>query len=128
MTPPADAITITFYAPGPLLNLNDRDHWAVKARKVATWRSTAHWAACELLGPLSRRRQPPSFVMLTLPVPDKRRRDPANYWCGKPAVDGLVDAGLWPDDTPEYVTTIEPVLRVSRDRLVTIHIWPRGEQ
>lgn len=25
---------------------------------------------------------------------------------------GLVDAGLWPDDTPEWVTTTEPRLVV----------------
>lgn len=30
----------------------------------------------------------------------------------KACVDGLVDAGIWPDDTPDWVTTTEPVLNV----------------
>lgn len=126
MTPPADAITITFRQPAPLLNMNSREHWRTRSQRVKAWRITARDYArlalrCRKLGP--------SFVMLTIDVPDKRRRDPANlYATVKPVVDGLVDAGLWPDDSAEYVTTIEPVLRVSRDRLVTIHIWPRGEQ
>lgn len=134
MTPPADAITITFRQPAPLLNMNSREHWAPKGRKVAAWRSTSRdYAAIAL----RCRKLGPSFVMLTIDVPDKRRRDPANlYATVKPVVDGLVDAGLWPDDTPEYVTTIEPVLRtapsirgIGRAPLfVTIHIWPRGEQ
>ena len=126
MTPPADAITIPFRQPAPLLNMNSREHWAPKGRKVAAWRSTARdYAAIAL----RCRKLGPSFVMLTIDVPDHRHRDPINLTpVTKACTDGLVDAGCWPYDTPEYVTTIEPVLRVSRDRLVTIHIWPRGEQ
>lgn len=43
----------------------------------------------------------------------------------KPIVDGLVDAGLWPDDTPEWVTTTEPRLVVRRDGLVRVVLVPR---
>lgn len=124
-TPPPDALTITFPQPAPLLNMNSRQHWAVKAREVAAWRSRAFYAARSV--PAVRRNCGPSFVMLTLPVPDRRRRDPANLFAtAKPVVDGLVDGAIWPDDTPEWVTTIEPRLVVSRDRVVTVHIWPRG--
>lgn len=46
-----------------------------------------------------------------------RRRDPHNYFpTVKPVVDGLIDAGLWPDDTPEWVTTTEPTLRAYGSR------------
>ena len=54
----------------------------------------------------------PWDVHVRLDVPDKRRRDPANYAPTiKCLVDGLTDAGWWPDDTPEYVRTHEPELR-----------------
>lgn len=52
-------------------------------------------------------------VMLDIPVADDhRRRDPHNY-CGtvlKAVIDGLVKAGMAPDDTPEYVGHREPQL------------------
>lgn len=58
---------------------------------------------------------------------DRRRRDPHNFAPTlKHVIDGLVDAGLWPDDTPEYVRTLEPALAVRRDRLVRISITPRA--
>jgi len=47
----------------------------------------------------------PSFVRVTFGVRDPgRRRDPHNYMpTVKAIIDGLVDAGVWPDDTPEDV-------------------------
>jgi DNA (cytosine-5)-methyltransferase 1 len=35
----------------------------------------------------------------------------------KAAIDGCVDAGVWSDDTPEFVTTVEPYLFVQRPTL-----------
>ena len=71
------------------------------------WEGTAASAAALGTGP-----QPPSTVAFLFDVPDSRRRDPMNYYSTiKALVDGLVDAGLWSDDTPEFVTTVEPVLR-----------------
>jgi hypothetical protein len=131
MTPPDDAITITFPQPAPLLNMNSRQHWAVKGREVAAWRKAARIAAWHHFGALRPDRQQlaPSFVMLTIDVPDRRRRDPSNLTpCTKACVDGLVESlRLWPDDDARWVTTIEPRLRVSRDHTITIHIWPRGD-
>lgn len=69
--------------------------------------------------------QPPCVVSVALPVKDKRRRDPHNYFATvKPIVDGLVDAGLWPDDTPEWVTTVEPTL-VPGATSVVVTLTPR---
>jgi len=69
------------------------------------------------------------MVCVTLDVPDRRRRDPANYFATvKVLVDGCVDAGWWPDDTPEYVTVCEPTLRVvgrGQPLLVTVELRPR---
>lgn len=125
--PPAGAITITFPQPAALLNMNDREHWRPRSAKVRNWRATTWaWALKAHRATGTVGHFAPSFVMLTIDVPDKRRRDAANLTpCTKACVDGLVDAELWPDDTPDWVTTLEPRLRHSPDRLVTIHIWPR---
>ena len=50
-------------------------------------------------------------VRLVWMVSDKRRRDPSNVMpTQKAVVDGLVDAGVVPDDTPEFVVEDMPVL------------------
>lgn len=105
-------VVVTFPAPGPLMSLNDRTHWAARARTTKAWRRTAARAAWRIRPP---RHQPRSTVAVELPVRDRRRRDPHNYTPTlKAIVDGLVDAGLWPDDTPDHVHTLEPTLRVDR--------------
>lgn len=51
-------------------------------------------------------------VLLTWVVKDRRRRDAINlYPLVKALTDGLVDAGVIPDDTPQYVATPEPIIR-----------------
>lgn len=92
-----------------LLNLNDRSHWAAKAKDVRRWRAATRVAVYR--AGLMNLSQDPAIVCITIDVPDKRRRDPANIWVQKPIVDALVDCCWWPDDTPEYVTVVEPVLR-----------------
>jgi hypothetical protein len=70
----------------------------------------------------------PSFVRLHIDVPDRRRRDPANLTpVTKAVVDGLVDAGVWPDDTPDWITTIEPRLTPTDQRPMhtRVEIVPR---
>ena len=43
-------------------------------------------------------------VIIWLSFPDSRERDPANWAdSGKPAIDGLVDAGVFVDDSSKYV-------------------------
>jgi Holliday junction resolvase RusA-like endonuclease len=70
---------------------------------------------------------PPSIVQITIPFRDRRRRDPHNY-CGtvlKAVIDGLVKAGAWPDDTPEYIGHREPRIVVDKQQqLVTVQWWP----
>ena len=66
----------------------------------------------------------PSTVAICFGVPDKRRRDPSNLMpTQKAIIDELVRLGLWPDDTPEYVTEHMPTIEISG--LVTITIQPR---
>jgi len=117
-------IAFTILAPAPYINANDRLHYMAHARLVNTWR--AHVAAA------ARRYTPaittwPIDLHVRLDVPDNRRRDPQNLY---PMVKVICDAlgpalapvgkrrtyapgaGWWPDDTPEYVRTHEPELRV----------------
>ena len=118
-----DPLTITVKAPGPLMNMNDHHHWRVRGPAAKAWRLAAFIAATNG----DHHDFYPSWVQLSLPVADKRRRDPHNYApTVKHVIDGLVDAGVWPDDTPEWVTTIEPLLRVDRGGPVLVHIWPRA--
>ena len=102
--------TLLFPQPGALLNMNHRTHWRTKARVTRQWRHAAAQVAL-LLGPPALRQHPASWVRLIIPVPDRRRRDPANLTpLTKAAIDGLVDSGVWPDDSPEFVETLEPRL------------------
>lgn len=122
--PPADAITITFPQPAPLLNMNSREHWAPKAKKVAAWRTTARDYA--VLALRCRIPLPPSNFMVTIDFATNRHRDSRNWQpTQKALLDGCVDAGLWPGDDGRYITEHGPRIRHSPDRLVTIHIWPR---
>ncbi len=122
----AEPLVITHSAPDQLLSLNQRLHWAVHARAVREWR---YWACVVALNQHGRTGPAlgPSVVTVELPVRDKRRRDPHNYIATvKPIIDGLVDAGLWPDDTPEWVSVAEPRLIVRRDGVVRIVITPKS--
>lgn len=62
------------------------------------------------------------IVQVEIPFTRHRRRDPHNY-CGtivKAIIDGLIHAGAWPDDTPEYVGHREPVITDGELVVVTI--------
>lgn len=106
----AEHTRLFFPQPGRLLNMNHRTHWRTRWSVTKQWRTAAAQVAL-LLGPPAKRAHGFSFVRLIIPVPDRRRRDPGNLTpLTKACVDGLVDAGIWPDDTPEFVETLEPRL------------------
>ena len=92
----------------PPASANDRDHWRVKARKVADIREAAErgllstgtsWLDCQRIA-----------VDLTYVPRDNRRRDPDNLVVPlfKALCDGIVDAGIVPDDTPAYMVRSMP--------------------
>ena len=118
----SESYTFEFLAPDVLLNMNDRTHWAKRAKQTKHWRSATYVYAHNS----GLRDLPPCYVHLTLPVRDSRRRDPMNYAPTlKACVDGMVDAGLWRDDTPEFVTCVEPKLEKRAVRYVTVELVPR---
>lgn len=74
---------------------------------VKNWKGAARLLAGKYKG-----ANYPGIVQVWIPFKDNRRRDPHNY-CGtvvKAIIDGLVMAGVWPDDTPDYVGHREPIL------------------
>lgn len=104
----------------PPLTLNQRQHWAAKAR--ATRRVRADTALV-----LRAARVPPCeriVVQLGYTPRDRRRRDTDNLVATLKAVaDAVVDAGIVPDDTPEFMSKPEPVIDAPDGR--DPHLWVR---
>lgn len=122
------AITL---APGTqLLNANQRLHYHAQAARAAWLREQAGWLARQQqIPPISRAR-----IVCELLAPDNRRRDPANWApTAKAMVDGLVDAGVLPDDDHTHVAgpymELTPPAQRARRRALTVklHICEIGE-
>ena len=133
-----DPVLIEFEMPCDPLNLNDSDghpYLAVKRRQdKKLWKDAAYWATCAAFpgnGPRGR-AMPPCEVLVSIPVPGERRRDPHNWTptC-KAIVDGITAAGVWPDDNAAWVSLPEPTLRpvppaqVRREK-VYVRLMPRS--
>lgn len=93
--------------PKPLTSLNDRLHWAVVKKATLRCRDWAmDTATAELIPPLEH-----CIVEMIWTVPDKRVRDEENSMLDFKAIcDGLVNAGIVPDDVPKYMTKLMPVI------------------
>lgn len=91
-------VTLRFDWPAPPLSANRDLHWAEKARLTRDIRLAARLASSRI-GP--QRRVEVTMVWI---VADKRRRDVDNIVPTlKPICDGIVDAGVVRDDTPEFM-------------------------
>lgn len=98
--------TLTFDWARPPLNANQRLHWAAKAKLTRQIRDTTAL--------LARKMTPAKHITVQLVwvVTDKRRRDSDNtYPTFKAMCDGIVDAGVVTDDTPQYMTKLGPTIR-----------------
>lgn len=99
-----------------------------RAEQIATWKERAilAWAQfCNSNG--LDRHMGPALVRIHIPFKMDRIRDPHNY-CGtvvKAIVDGLVIAGAWEDDTPEFVEHISPILY--KGDMVIIELHPKAD-
>ena len=106
------ALELTIPAPCGWLNSNQRFHRMEHARRVASWRNAADFAATSA--------QHDSFlepVHITVTIHKTRagRWDVGNlYPTAKAIVDGLVDAGVIPDDSNEWV--VGPDMRAGEKR------------
>lgn len=115
---------IYFDPPDKFLNANDRLHWTVRRARVAEWRKAAFYAAKAQRVPLQTTK---CLVGISIPVKTlKIRRDGANLHATlKPCLDGLVDAGVFTDDSTKYVKTDEPTFHIGSRVIITI--TPLGE-
>lgn len=98
----ADMWTLVVPAPADFINLNQRLHWAPKARLTRAWRHATHIRARQAKLPKGLER-----VHITANVikPSGRAYDVHNLLpTAKAAIDGLVDYGLIPDDTNTHLT------------------------
>lgn len=118
---------LEFPAPArtPSINQVNGEHWARYYEDKKAWQGVAKLSLrldASIGLPLS-----PSKVTVTIPFKQNRRRDPHNYvgTVVKWIIDGLVYACAWPDDTPEWVTVIEPVLVKDSELMVKVEIEAR---
>jgi crossover junction endodeoxyribonuclease RusA len=124
---PAPDHMLSIPCPEKWMNKNNRrrTHWSVDAKQTEVWRQAAGWAAkASKLSALG-----PSLVVAELHVRDeiRGRVDPANFnLTACAAIDGLVDVGVWPDDSSQWVIgpdmRLGPAVAWNREALVLL-IW-----
>lgn len=91
----------------PPITPNSRMHWSKRHRIMAAIKASAYFLACCARIPA---QEHVSFQLHYEPA-TVRRRDRGNLMdVHKAALDGIVKAGVVPDDNPKYVTEEMPVL------------------
>jgi len=122
-------LVIEFPAPNPPLSINQANkmHWGTRSRRLKPWRQATFDAVISLPSTVIAKEVGTAQRLeatIHLPFKTKRRRDPHNYVGTnvKAIVDGLVDAGMILDDTPEYITVNEPVLLVGEGNHVVVYL------
>lgn len=113
-------VTITLPLPPALLSGHNKGHWRSRAGVIKAMRQQAFLAAKSHAVKLES-----AGVWYLFLLPNKRRRDVANLvQCCKPYIDGIVDAGVVPDDSWKYLwiehakarpcaTTEQPMVEVT---------------
>lgn len=93
--------TITLEPPAAFINLNDRMHHMVKAKLTKAWREATYHEIRANVRPDHYTR---ARITVAYRFPTNRRREVGNLQpTSKAIVDGLVDAGLLPDDSDTHV-------------------------
>lgn len=90
-------------ARGHMLTANDKLHWARRASLTKQLRRWGYFLGCEGRG-VERLHLARARVVFEVAYPDRRRRDRHNLAPTiKAMLDGLIDAGLLPDDADRYL-------------------------
>ena len=125
------------------VSVNENLHWAARRRRLEPWNVATYLLARNAIAQgwgrtgFLHKRDPKTdaiTVQVVIPFREKRRRDAHNYTgtVVKAVVDGIARSGIVPDDTPEWVTVLDPILDVQPDRSkplqATIRIRPREDQ
>lgn len=122
-------IVLEFDWPADPLSMNEGASYDRRLREQL-WRDAAHWYwihAHPGVGPAGRTSRP-ATVSTLITFRQKRRRDPINFAATvKRIVDGLVLAGAWPDDTPDWVDQRIPDLLVTGRDACVVTITPKEE-
>ena len=121
--------SITFETPAKPWSTNQerRMHPMERHKRVTAWKDATRDAWEEAHG----HRAVDGFVVVHIVIPftQRRRRDPHNY-CGtvlKACIDGLVQAGLVPDDNADLLGHREPVLRVGGEVSLGVEVLTEAE-
>jgi hypothetical protein len=130
MTVATGVVEIRFLAPGKVLSINESaaHNWAARRRWLEPWRDAVGWAWKML--PVDERTKVvnvPCIVRVTIGFRTAQSRDPHNYvgTVCKALVDQLVDQGVWPNDTPKWVSVAEPIC--VKGEFVIVELIPREE-
>ena len=124
-------LILSFPAPNVPLSENQsrRMHWAARGRRLNPWKDAVGWAWLQVSRPDQKHwTGRPCHVLVDLPFSKGGRRDPHNYIGTnvKALIDALVVQGVWPDDTPEWVTVLEPKLVHPSDE-ARVLLYARGD-
>lgn len=123
-------LKFTFNQPSIPLSLNKSNsmHWAARRRHNADWRMAIRVAYIKATQDVDLAIGPVDLEF-TFTFPKNARRDPHNYIAQvKPLIDELVLLDLVPDDTAEWVTVVEPKLRIDDDNICQVRIRLRDIQ
>jgi Holliday junction resolvase RusA-like endonuclease len=91
---------IVLEPPAALINANQRLHHHAKAKLTKAWRDAARLGYRGIGGPHNK-----AHITCAIRFPTNHRRDVGNYYpTAKAILDGLVDAGVLPDDNDDHVT------------------------
>lgn len=118
--PPRRVWEIPLPYDAPPLSLNQRLHWAKKSKITKELRMIARARARHIPD------LPACAVELVWFVKDRRRRDTDNpVPTLKALCDGLVDAEVVPDDTPEYMhkRPVQIIYRPSQDAALELRVY-----
>ena len=104
----------------PTLNELNNLHYRVRAKKKEEWSKIVYKAVKEFDIKVVIK----VVVTFEFYFPDKRRRDPDNYaFSAKFILDGLVDAGILPDDSFDEIVELRFVKGgVSKPKHILIHL------
>lgn len=131
MSNQSDLLVFTFEQPSVALSTNKAYsmHWSARRRYLADWRLACRIAFQKAAMAGGDLPLVPVVLDYTFTFARNARRDPANYHATtKSLTDELVIAGLVPDDTAEWVSVVEPTLRIADDNLCIVRIRLRGNE
>lgn len=122
-------ISIEYKAPTRPLSINEsnRLHWAERRRRLKPYEN----ATINAFRKLDKKQKDllknhKIKISVTITFAKNARRDPHNYVSTvcKVIVDALIFEGLAKDDTSNFITVDEPVIRIDKDEKIIIDLIP----